>query len=204
MRQLITAICLLTLLAGASFSETLTVSTDPFSVNVQREPINTQDPMFRAFVTVGDNKFTFIIPEQFGTGGDPAHGSFQLKTLQGDSHVSFAFVNPESSSTDGFSQEAYRQTLMERYPNGKIVKEFSRPVGGHKGSGFDVNWTSANGIAMTTRAVYFPTSAGTVEMTITSGTKKFKDARLALNSILTTFAASVNGKLTVAHLGGPN
>jgi hypothetical protein len=204
MRHVITAVCLLTLLAGASFSESVTVSTDPLVVSVQREPTNMQDPIFRAFITVGEHKFTFIIPERFSSGGDPAHGRLQFKTLQGDSTISFAFVNSDSSSTEGFSPEVYKQALTERYPSGKIIKEFSNPVCGHKGSGFDVTWVSTNGLPQTTRTIYFGTEVGIIELSVTAGTKKFKDARIALNEIFSTFNSSVNGKLVVMHIGGPN
>jgi hypothetical protein len=204
MRRLTSAICLLTLFALTARGGDIAVSPDPFAVSVQREPISTQEPMFRAFLTSGESKFTFVIPEKYGASGDPSHGRLQLKTLQGDGNITLAFVGTAASERQVLPSGPYREFLLERYPNGKIVKEFTRPVANGAGTIFDVEWRSANGFAQKTRAVYFPTSAGVIELTATAGARKFKDAQAALTSILGTFTASVNGQLVFHRLGGAN
>src|SRR5580700_1285225 len=99
MRHFAPIILFSVLLAGFARGGDLMVSEQPFSVTVQREPINMREPVFRAFLTVADNKATFIIPEKFGASGDPGHGHLVLKTFVGDSFITLDFVTSESGLT---------------------------------------------------------------------------------------------------------
>ena len=64
-------------------------SDEPLGVTVEREPVNTVEQNFRAYLTVGNDKFTFLLPEKFGPGGDAAHGRLQLESLEGNTVITF-------------------------------------------------------------------------------------------------------------------
>jgi hypothetical protein len=97
----------LTMCCARDLHAQLVISDEPMGIAVQKEPVDTLDPIYRAFVTVGTNKFTFIIPQSYRSGGDPEHGRFQLKTIGGNSLITINFITTESS--DFFAgPDAYR------------------------------------------------------------------------------------------------
>jgi hypothetical protein len=93
--------------------------------------------------------------------------------------------------------------LLKRYDGGKIIAEFQgRAADGEAGPGFDISWTGAGDLAQRTRAVYLPTVAGVLELTVTSGTKNFPAAQSSLREVMGSLRSSINGKLVVHHLDG--
>ena len=92
--------------------------------------------------------------------------------------------------------------LSERHPGGKFVNEFTRPAVGHSASVFDTEWKAATGPDMKTRALYVPTTAGVLELTLTTSAKNFPAQLANLNELLGSLDARVNGKLVVRRLGG--
>jgi hypothetical protein len=203
MRCLTLALCLMPLLAGSVANAESVIPGEPIKTSVEREPINTIEPIYRAYVDVGQDKFTFLIPETFRMGGDAALGKIQLTSTERGTFISLTFLGSTSGET-GIAADAYREMLAKRYPSGKFVREFSRPVLSKSGTGFDVEWKGASGLAQTTRTVYVPTVAGVMELTVTTSTKNFPAARSAFNSLLMTLSASVNGKLQVMRLDNTN
>lgn len=201
MRHLILtlALCPVLMFAGNLRAE-LAYSATPLVVAIEREPVNTEDSVYRAYVTVGSNKFTFLIPDRFRTGGDPEHGKLQLTTVEGNSIITLNFLDDSSPDSSVPDADTYREALASRYPNGKFAPVFSRPAAGQMASVFDIEWKGAAGLAQKTRALYVPTAAGVLAVTLTSGAKSFPEARANLDEVIGTLTFSVNGKLHVHRL----
>jgi hypothetical protein len=202
MPRLLIALCSLTLLAGALQAEENSAAPTPLSVSVEREPINTVEPIYRSYVSVGRDKFTFIIPEKFHTTGDPAHGKLQLSNVGGDCIITFSILGPVPAESRELRPEPYREMWSRRHENEnvKFVGEFSGSGANCRGPGFDLEWKNGTNLTQRTRAVYLPSMAGVLEITVTCGAKNFKTAQSSLESLLGTLVASVNGKLEVPRL----
>jgi len=204
MRRLLFVLCSISFLAAPLRAGDAETALQPMAVSVQAEPVKTLETIYRAYVTVGQEKFAFLIPEKFHTGGDPAQGKLQLTSLTGDTMISFSFIGPApTEATDG-GRERYRELLSSRYAQGKILSEFTRPALGRNGLGFDVEWKSPAGLLQKTRAVYIPTAAGMLEVTLTTGTRNFTAMQESLNLTLGSLQSSVGGKLTVHHIASAN
>ncbi len=192
-------VCLITSLAG-TLQANLVPDTEPLTVTVQREPVDTVVPIYRAYMNVRDNKFAFLVPEDFRLAGDPAHGRLQLENTAAGSLITFTFLHSPGSDFAETGREVYKEILAGRYANGRFLGEFTRPAGGNTGLGFEVQWASAAGLVQRTRAVYLPTIAGLLEVTITTSVKDAKTGESNLDELLRSFAASTNGKLIVHHV----
>lgn len=200
MRHLTLALCCVSLLVTQARGEDASTRVQPVAASVQREPINTVVPIFRAFVNVGTDKFTFLIPETFRMGGDASLGKLTLSSVESDTLITLNFMGPPTGDGKDATISTWREMLAKRYAEGRFGQQFSRPVVGHSATGVDVEWKGPAGLAQTTRAIFVPTAAGPLELTVTAGTKKFHEAQITFSEFLGSLTASVDGKLTIHRL----
>src|SRR5271155_5703816 len=94
MRHLATVLTLGTLVACSPLvrAADLDSSRRPLQVNIMQEPAEFEDPYYCAYVTSGDAKFTFVIPQGFRLKGDTSAGGVFLGNQNGDSTLSFAIL----------------------------------------------------------------------------------------------------------------
>lgn len=176
----------------------LSPSTDRLEVTTEREPINTIDPLYRAYMTVGSEKFSFFVPAKFRLGGDTLHGRLTVSSFESDVNITLVFLDHLAGGRE-LSKDFCHEILAERYPNGKIVEEFTRPILGRGAITFDVEWKTADGLLQKARASFVPTVAGTMELTVSGGMKKFTASVQSFNEVAGSLEAAVNGKLKVSH-----
>jgi hypothetical protein len=200
MRRLTLALCSLSLLAGPLRAADDSTKLEPMTVAVEVEPVKTVEPIYRAYVTTSEEKFAFLIPEQFRTGGDPAHGRLQLTSLSGDTLIAFTFIGAVPTDDADGGRERYRNALANRYANGKIVNAFTQPTLGRQSNGFEVEWKGPAGLAQKTCAVYVPTASGMLEVTMSTGAKNFKVMETRFKEMLASLASDEHGKLKVHHI----
>ena len=101
MRRLITILCSGTLLAIPARASDSAAPAPPVTVTVQREPVSTTVPIFRAFINAGPDKFSFLIPENIRMGGEAAPGTLKLTSLTGDTLVTLSFLDPAYKEASG-------------------------------------------------------------------------------------------------------
>src|SRR5579885_3164271 len=89
------ALALGALSLSADFSRAADYSgpAKPLTTAVQKEPVDTLVPIYRAFVNAGPDKFTFLLPEGFRLGGDPGHGRLQLVNAKIDCCINFNLLS---------------------------------------------------------------------------------------------------------------
>lgn len=149
----------------------------PLSTSVQQEDTGGFEQSYNAVVKVGESQFAFLLPEGFRLGGDPAHGALQINNTRMGTGMTFAVFFPGGEKPD-------RATLLGRYPKGRVVFEFDRPVLGRNAHVCDIEWTAANNILAKTRVVFVQTKAGLLEITCTCSLKQFRDGEHSLNLLL--------------------
>jgi hypothetical protein len=194
----------ISILAGPLRAGDSTTAAEPMTLSVEAEPVKTVETIYRAYVTVGQEKFAFLIPEKFRTGGEPAQGKLQLTSLAGDTLITFSFIGAVQADESDAGRARYRELLSNRYVSGKIVSEFSRPVLGRNSLGYDLEWKGPAGFVQETRAVYVPTVAGMLEVTMTTSAKNFTAMQSGLNLLLGSLVSNEHGKLTVHHIANAN
>jgi hypothetical protein len=172
------------------------------NVSVEREPIALAEPVYRAYATAGNVKFTFIIPDKFHMSGGVERGAFHLDGPELNATIGCAFLDVDVSNTDGLNPDEFREMLLNRHPGAKITGEFKAGALGKTGPGFDLQWKTETGIVQNCHMVFIPTAAGVLQVGATvSGTGHTQPAVSAMNMILTTLNASgPDGKLQVMRL----
>lgn len=187
--------------SGAVHAGEMDASEKTIQVSIMQEPAGFEDPFFCAYVTAGENKFTFVVPQGLRLKGDADSGRILLGNLQGDRTVSFTMLNPGTAGSE-LNVESCRAFLLKRHPEGKILKEFSAGVLGKAGQGFDVQWKATENLYQCERIVFVPTQFGMFIFSATAARSSFLDAQSNLGLLMTTFRASTDGKFRPVHIGG--
>jgi hypothetical protein len=175
----------------------------PLQVNIMEEPAQFTEPYHCAFITAGENKFTFIIPQGFRLKSDPASGRLVIGNSTGVGSISFAIL---SSDPDGspITSEECRAAALRMHQDARIVQGFTPRVLGRSGQGVDLEWKVSDGLYECQRVAYVPTPFGVFMFTATSGRKGFPEIRDGLDVVLATFRSSTDGKFHPAHIDTTN
>jgi len=127
MLRLTIALGLMSLLAGPLQAGSLVPNTEPLSTSVQREPVDTIVPIYRAYITADTGKFAFLLPEQFRLGGDPAHGKVQMENAAVGSQITFTLLRSADDTAPDTGRDAYRERLTARYPQARFLASSWNP-----------------------------------------------------------------------------
>lgn len=166
----------------------------PLQVALMQEAAEFAVPYYDAFITAGENKFTFVVPQGFRLKGDPAKGRLTLGTLEGDSFISFSILSSGSINGTQMDKEACRALVLKQHTGGKILKECSGGVCGGTGQGFDIVWKATEDLCEYERVVFVPTAFGLFEFTAASGSNAFPQCKANLGLVMTSFRAGTDGK----------
>jgi hypothetical protein len=177
-------------------------SVTELKAKIEREPVNTIEPIYRAYLESPSQKFTFLVPGRYRPSASAQDGGFQMRNMKDSSVIAFSLLTEAPAGISDSARDAYREILSTRYVNGKFIKESTDDAAGHKVPVFDVQWIGQHGLSETTRAMFIPTEAGVLELTVTAATTNFPDAKSNLSEVSGTLTASVNGKLVVHHVSG--
>jgi hypothetical protein len=198
-RVTIIALCPLLLFSGIVHAGETSGGKSPMVVEFRREAANFEDPFYTAYITVGESKFTFLVPQGFRIKGDTTTGVLRLCNREGNTAITFAILGQAEGE---LSADSYRQSLLKQHPGGKIVQELSAGVIGRSGPGFDIQWKAAEDIYQCQRAVFVPTTFGVFQFTTTTGRNAFPDSQRDLGLVMATFRASTDGKFKPVHIAG--
>lgn len=169
------------------------------STMLKSEEMVALQPVQRAYVTYGTNQFAFVVPHGYRM---DASNPEKIVLFNSDYSCYIAFRIAESlgyGSRDVLSS-ACRQLVLERYPNAKILDEFSQSAASHSGPAFDLQWTNSARITQFTRVAFIPTAAGVLEFTLVTNAGKFTEGQYFLNSVMLTFRTNEGGKLHISPL----
>jgi len=176
----------------------------PLQVSLEREPINRIEPFYRAYVTSGTNKFTFLIPRGFQFQANQTAGSVCFRSRDGATSISFGIAESLTQGNAELSLPVYREVVVARHPTARILQEAARSANGCSGPAFDIQWRVSENLHEWKRLVFVPSSAGVLEFTAMGSLTNAAKVQSDLDLVLTTFTASKDGKLQVNHLSDMN
>jgi hypothetical protein len=200
---LISALCMVESLPIAARAGETAGASLPLQATLRKEDAPFADPRYTAFITVlsrANKKFAFLVPQGFSLRGDPASGTMTLANWQGNSSITFAILDSDSSDTSALSADDYRELVLREYPTAVIVKEFNRYAARGSGPAFDLQWKASGSIVECKRVMFISTPAGVLEFTATTSQKNFDELNKSLDSMLQTFRLSTDGVLKVPPL----
>jgi len=176
----------------------------PMQVTLMQQEAQTEVPFYSAFITAGEKKFTFVVPQGFRVKGDPATGKLIIGNLEGDCSVSFSILSSTPVEGGQVNEEACRALVLKQHPGGKILEGFCPRVCGKSGQGFDIQWKAAENLYQYERIAFVPTAFGFFVFTASSGRSRFSETQGNLGLIMATFRGSTNGKFDPVHIMGVN
>jgi hypothetical protein len=187
-------------LAGPVQAQDFAGAPLPLKVWLRREATPLAITRYTAMISQANNKFAFLVPEQFFMRGDPSSGTFTLANAEGNSSVTFSVLPAESSDGTGLTDDALRDRALSECPNGKIIEEFQGFAAGGQGPGFDLQWKVSDKVTECKRVVFVFTSAGILEFTATTSSDNFEKAKSVLKGASMSLRFCTDGVLKVPPL----
>jgi hypothetical protein len=173
---------------------TATVTNTPaMAVDVRRGVAGSDMPYRYAFISVGKEKYTFLVPEGYRVDtSDP----LKVKLASPD-YSSLITLGLFSSSTGGASKmdaETLHAHVLAHHPNATIKSGQTVCVNGETAPALDYIWKTESGITRAARTAFISTSSGLLEFTISASPDQFEAGLAQLNLIALTFRTGSNGK----------
>ena len=144
----------------------------------------------RAYITVGTNRFAFLVPGGFKI--DTSDGQ-KVTLVRADCACVLSLRILEALPESGLSVDLCRQKVMQEHPACKIDEEFSLGAGGATGPAFEFRWKGDGGVRRTSRVAYVPLRAAVVEFSLDSSPENYGSMLTHLNYVMLTFRASDPG-----------
>jgi len=168
-------------------------ATLSIEVKVKVESGPGQIPASRAYVTVGTNRFAFLVPGGFKIDSSDAQRVTMVRT---DSGCVLSIRVLEALPQPGLTPADCREKIAQEHPSCVIEEEFSLAAGNSSGPAFEIRWKGDGGVRRAARIAYVPMRAGVVEFSIDSNPDKFGAMLTHLNYVMLTFRASdLSGKI---------
>ena len=199
-------ICLLPLGSTDAFGQSRAAETNApaFSLTTTRHELDGVGHYVRALATLGTNQLAFIVPKGYFIRPDEA--ARQLRAIEREDKCSITVrlfdtpTNAFDKATGEVKPAVFRELLLARHPEARIVEELSLTAGGAPGPAFDFVWRSAAGFLLQCRIAYIPTKAGTVEFYLLTSAADKEEFTHALNTLMLTFRFGEKGRIELPEL----
>jgi hypothetical protein len=156
-------------------------------------------PTTRAYITVGTNKFAFLVPDEFKMAGCDAQ---KVTLMKGDGSclISVRVTGSKPPSDKPFDCAGARGLVYEEHRDATIASEYAMFAGGVGGPAFEINW-GVGALSRVSRVGFIPLRTVIVEFSVDSSAKNLGPSLGDFNYVLLTFRASdENGKLAATPL----
>jgi hypothetical protein len=153
----------------------------------------------RAYITVGTNKFAFLVPDEFKMAGCDSQ---KVTLMKGDGSclINVRVLGSKPLSDKPFDCAGTRGLLYFEHKDATIVSEFAMFAGGVGGPAFEIHW-GVGALSRVSRVGFIPLRAGIVEFSVDSSAKNLGPSLGDFNYVLLTFRASdENGKLAATPI----
>jgi len=177
-----------------------TTNRPPYLARVQRVDGPGLLPADFAYVTLGTNKFGFVMPEGFRLETQDRQ-KVTLVNRDLSCVLTFRVLEAGLAGKPELDLAYYRSLLLSRHPGGKIVDELSLVAVGRRGPAFDLRWNATGTVPRHERVLFIPWDAGVLEYSLVSSLDKFEAGRRAFGSFLLTFRTpEADGRLIMPVL----
>ena len=187
-------------LADDGVSSNSASNAPSFKAEVRYEGGPGFSPAYRAYLTVGTNRFAFLIPSGFRLRVSEQR-RVQLIKADYSCLLTVQFLEGLPLGAKELNIESGRETVLQRYPGARILDQSAPKVCGCAGLSYDLEWIAPGKLVQRTRVILVGTNAGIMELSLTSSPEQFGAAQRGFNTLLLTLVASdSSGKLTVAPI----
>ena len=193
------------LLWGSAIAQPTAPPRLPLLVTVEKEPIHTVEPYFRAHVMDQSgkrpaNKFTFVIPLGYQLQSGSSSNRVVLANRDGDRTITFSVLNAFPAPDAGLSIAACHTIAASNAPGAVFLNDSPCNLAYDKGRAMDLEWRTASDIVLCKHAVFLASPAGLLEFSVTTGKAGIRDGQSSLDYLLKSFRYSTDGMLRFTPL----
>jgi hypothetical protein len=173
-----------------------------FQVSLRKEEFmgNTNERQVqRVYLAMGTNQFALTVPEGFRVDASNPQ-KLVFSDVNFTYFITFRFVGPQFGSVKELPVDSYRNMVVNRFPEAKMLKESTAFADNHSGPAFDLQWKNSAGAEQSARVVFIPSGAGVMEFSLLASSSRFSDGRAFFDVLLATFRSNAGGKLQVTPL----
>ena len=169
---------------SASLTNDASMSMD---VRVKVESGPGQIAASRAYITVGTNRFAFLVPGGFKIDTSDAQ---RVTMVRADCGCVLSIRILDTLPEPGLTAADCREKILQEHPSCTIDGEFSLAAGNSGGPAFEIRWKGDGGVRRAARIAYVPMHGGVVEFSLDSSPEKFGAMLTHMNYVMLTFRAS--------------
>ncbi|HYG35466.1 MAG TPA: hypothetical protein VEC99_11810 [Clostridia bacterium] len=172
----------------------------PFKLEVRHEAGPGDSSLERVYLTMGTNRFAFLIPAGYRLQASEQH-SVQL--IKADYSCMLAVRALGNSTPDGkpLDSNSSRAMVLQQYPRAKILDHSTASVCERVGQSYDIEWITPGKLVRRARIVLVQTDCGIMELSVGSNPERFESAQRGFRTLLLTLVAGDSrGKLNVAPI----
>lgn len=169
-----------------------TNSIPSMKTDVRRDVPGTYMPYRYAFVTIGREKYTFLVPEGYRVDNSD---SAKLKLVSPD-FSSVIVVGMAANAPTGVNRdtELLQAHILTIHPDATIKCVQTICANSQSAPAVDYIWKTDSGIKRACRTSFISTSSGLMEFTLSAGPEQFDAGLNQLNLIALTFRTGSDGK----------
>jgi len=168
-------------------------NTPPIAVDVRRGVAGSDMPYRYAFISVGKEKYTFLVPEGYRVDtSDPL--KVKLASPDYSCLITLGFSANSGGAGAKMDAEALQAHVLAKHANATIKSGQTVCANGGTAPALDYVWKTESGITRAARTAFFSTSSGLMEFTISASPDQFEAGLAQLNLIALTFRTGSNGK----------
>jgi hypothetical protein len=150
-----------------------------------------------AYVTLGTNKFGFVMPDGYRLETQDRQ-KVTLVSADLNCLLTFRMLEPAQGGDGELDPAYYRQLLLDSHPGGKIVDEFSLAAVSRRGPAFDLRWNADRTVPRQECVLFISSAVGLLEFSLVSSLERFQAGRQAFGSFILSFrAAEPDGRLVM-------
>lgn len=175
-----------------------------FQVTTTRHELEGVGYYFRAVAAIGTNQFVFIVPKGYFIRVDEPNRLVRAVEREDKCSISVQLITLPTNAVDkatlDLKPDAFRELLLQQYPNARVLETLSLSAGGTTGPAFDFAWRNEAGFELHNRVAFIPTVAGVVEFNLLTSAALREESSHALNHLMLTFRIAEKGKLELPEL----
>jgi len=132
-------------------------------------------------------RFAFLPPLNWVVKENPTTQEVVMMARNLITSIRFKIVEATPEATMEARVAQWRQTVLEKYPDGRITAELPCYTSKIEGAALDLERTAPNNTKVFTRLAFIPLPDGRVEFDLTTTSGNLAETRLAFANFLTTF-----------------
>ena len=132
-------------------------------------------------------RYAFLPPEGWKIRTEPEEKRVTITPLDWSVMISFKIHSEPLSQLIGETPEQRRSKVLQNFPGGKIINEFTAYTSGGQGPAFDVEGFVRNKKPMAARVAYITVAGSTIEFSLQASREKFSSQLFAFGNLLTSF-----------------